>query len=163
MLKNMNHPYQKQTYKIDLVHQHRLCETNYIRLMHLLPNLFEQDSHRLIIDFGSHQHRQEEVLVIFDVIQRSPYTTLIQLRFSAHWGGWLVMPAFNIRLYHDVNMAEVVFNKHSERLQSKYQYPNPEMNQPDEKKQWNQLLAECLEYCRQGGISPQPVFFNDTI
>ena len=123
MLKDMRQSYQRQTYQIDLVQQHRLCELNYVRLMRVFSELLRQDHYQLLVDYGSHQQNRE-VLVSFEVKQRSPYTTLVCISFSAGWGELLDLPGFEVRLYHDVNMAEVVFSKHSQRLQPKYQYPN---------------------------------------
>lgn len=159
MLKDMRQSYQQKTYRIDLVQQHRLCELNYVRLLRVFPEVSSQDNYQLLVDYGSHQQNQE-VLVSFEVRQRSPYTTLVYISFGAGWGDWLDLPGFEVRLYHDVNMAEVVFSKHSQRLQPKYQYPNPKMHQPDEKHQWNQLLAESLDYCLKGGMVPKPVPFS---
>lgn len=159
MLKDMRHSYQQQAYQIDLVQQHQLCELNYVRLLRLFPELFQQDHYQVLVDYGTHQ-QNHEALVSFEVRQRSPYTTLVYISFSSHWGSWLDLPGFEIRLYHDVNMAEVVFSKLSQRLQPKYQYPNPKMHQPDEKLQWNLFLADCLDYCLRGGMVPEPVPFN---
>ena len=160
MLKVMRQTYPQKNYRIDLVQQHRLCELNYVRLLRVFPELFRQDHYQLLVDYGSHQQNQE-VLVSFEVRQRAPYTTLVYISFSSQWEDWLNLPGFEIRLYHDVNMAEVVFSKHSQRLQPKYQYPNPKMHQPDEKHQWNLFLAECLDYCLKGGMASEPVPFSD--
>ena len=156
MLKDMRHSYQQPAYQLDLVQQHQLCELNYVRLLRLFPEMFEQDHYQLLVDYGTHQ-QNHEVLVSLDVQQRSRYTTLVYISFESQWGDWLDLPGFEVRLYHDVNMAEVVFSKHSQRLQPRYQYPNPKMHQPDEKLQWNLFLAECLDYCFRGGMVPDPV------
>ena len=158
MLKDMRQSFQQKTYQIDLVQQHRLCELNYVRLLRVFPELLRQDQYQVLVNYGSHQ-KNYEVQVSFEVRQRSPYTTLVNISFSAGWGALLDLPGFEVRLYHDVNMAEVVFSKHSQRLQPKYQYPNPKMHQPDEKHQWNLFLAECLDYCLKGGMVPEPVKF----
>ena len=159
MLKIMEKPFPLQTYKIDLTRQHRLCELNYQRLLRLLPELSELDHHELTIDYGTSEG-SSGVSVSFDIIQRSPYTTLMHIQMDAQWGGWLSMPSFEIRLYHDVRMAEVVFRKHSEKLDVKYSYPNQKMHQPDEKEQWNRFLADFLEFCLHGGIVSCPVSIN---
>lgn len=159
MLNDMRQSYQQKSYRIDLVSQHRLCELNYIRLLRVFPEFLSQDHYQLMVDYGSREQRNE-ILVSFEVRQRSPYTTLIHISFSASWAGFLDLPGFEVRLYHDVNMAEVVFSKHSQRLQPKYQYPNPKMHQPDEKHQWNIFLAECLDYCLKGGMVPEPVMLS---
>jgi uncharacterized protein YqiB (DUF1249 family) len=52
-----------------------------------------------------------------------------------------------LRMYHDVSMAEVVKHRSSRRLESRYDYPNSEMYQPDEKQQQNQFLSELLSLC----------------
>lgn len=159
MLKDMRHSYQQRAYQIDLVQQHQLCELNYVRLLRLFPELFQRDNCRVLVDYGTHQ-QDHEVLVSLEVQQRSPYTTLVCITFSSEWGEWLNLPGFEVRLYHDVNMAEVVFSKPGQRLQPKYQYPNSKMHQPDEKYQWNLFLADCLEYCLKGGMFPESVSFS---
>ena len=156
----MRQSHQQLAYRIDLVQQHRLCELNYVRLLRVFPELLSKDHYQLLVDYGTHQQNRD-VLVSFQVQQRSPYTTLVSISFNTPWEEWLDLPGFEVRLYHDVNMAEVVFSKHSQRLQPKYQYPNPKMHQPDEKHQWNLFLAECLDYCLKGGMVPEPVQFKE--
>lgn len=159
MLKFMEKPFPSQIYKIDLQREHRLCELNYARLLRIMPKLSERDHHELVVDYGNSE-TSSEVRVNFDIVQRAPYTMQVHIRMDAQWGNWLSMPDFEIRLYHDVQMAEVVFRKHSQRLDPKYAYPNKKMHQPDEKAQWNQFLADFLEFCLHGGIVSCPVSIN---
>ncbi|MGB1271168.1 MAG: DUF1249 domain-containing protein, partial [Endozoicomonas sp.] len=136
----------KPAYRINLVRLQLLCEANYQRVIKLLPNLHKEDHHRLLVHHGhSEQPPEEEVQV--DVIQRSPFTTLIRITMKTCWNHSFAIPETEVHLYHDVNMAEVVFRRHSQRLEPRYSYPNPKMHQPDEKEQHNRFLAEWLDYC----------------
>ncbi|OED42527.1 hypothetical protein ACH42_12160 [Endozoicomonas sp. (ex Bugula neritina AB1)] len=146
----------KQDYKINIIRQHQLCEVNFLRLLQLLPNLAKQDHTCITVNFGAEQSTQ----IHFDVKQRAPYTTHLRIHIQADWGNWLTLPDLEIRLYHDVQMAEVVFSKQSEKLKSQYSYPNPQMYQPNEKELWNKLLAELLQYVLKGGLIHEDSLLN---
>ena len=156
MLRSMNFGKLKQDYKINLIRQHQLCEKNYLILLKLLPHLHDQDHSEIAINFGTNQ----SVFVHFSVKQRAAYTTHIHIHVQADWEGWLEHPDLEVRLYHDVLMAEVVFSKRSAQLEPSYNYPNPAMYQPNEKEQWNKFLAELLNYCLKGGMSPEIIPLN---
>ena len=153
MLKNMNPGKRKQDYKINLAHQHQLCESNFLRLKQLLPNLQEQDLTRITVDFGTGQKAD----IHFEVKQRAAYTTHIRVHTQADWGEWLILPDLEVRLYHDVRMAEVIFSQRAAQLEPIYSYPNPGMHQPNEKELWNTFLAELLDYCLKGGMISENV------
>ncbi len=153
----MTKRWQRPAYKINLIRQHQICETNYLRLKKMLPGLETEDHIHLKIQHGTGStHLDTDVF--FDVMQRSPYTTLLRVYMKASWGNWIVLPDFEIRMYHDVQMAEVVFTQTSKRLEPSYGYPNPKMHQPNEKEQLNQFLAEWLDFCFSGGLIPDSVF-----
>ena len=156
MLKSMSPGKHKQKYKINLVRQHQLCERNYLCLLQLLPHLQEQDLTRITVDFGVNQQAD----IVFEVKQRATYTTHIRIHMEADWGEWLILPDLEVRLYHDVQMAEIIFSKRSQQLEPLYTYPNPEMYQPNEKEQWNEFLAELLNYCLKGGMISEIIPLN---
>ena len=139
-----------QGYKIDLVHQHQLCESNFVRLQQLLPDLHEQNHTCLHVCFNHNQTAQVDI----KVKQRAPYTTYLHILVLADWGEWLSLPELEVALYHDVRMAEVIFSKRSKKLAPIYNYPNPDMHQPNEKEQWNQFLSELIDYCLKADIIP---------
>jgi uncharacterized protein YqiB (DUF1249 family) len=131
-------------YRIDLSDLHAQCEANYHRLMRLFPE-YEQQS-ACVFAAG-------EVSVSLEVTARDRYTTDMRLRYqgmaSAPWAG----SCFDLRLYHDARMAEVVHCSTSRRFEARYRYPNPEMLQRDEKFQQNRFAAELMEFCLSHGRS----------
>ena len=139
----------KPRHCVNLLRLQRVCETNYLRLMQLLPGLFTTEYFRLPVQHWSADgHRpvhQQEWLVV-RVVTRSPYTTLIELQMEAEWGSLCTTPQAEVRLYHDVRMAETVTCKTGQTVLPRYHYPNVKMYQPDEKEQHNQLLAQWLDY-----------------
>lgn len=68
-----------------------------------------------------------------------------------------------VRVYHDVDLAEIVSCQHHRQFSSRYEYPNEKMHQVDEKAQVNRFLSELLAHCLMHGrvnhhvISPQLV------
>ena len=64
---------------------------------------------------------------------------------------------FRVRIYMDAQVAEVVSYLGQSRLLPKYEYPNINMWQPDEKKQANLLLHDCLLHLTKQGIQNQCV------
>ncbi|WP_257266951.1 DUF1249 domain-containing protein [Endozoicomonas sp. ONNA2] len=135
----------KPDYRINLIRLQQVCEKNYLRLMCLLPKLSDQEHFRLPVRHRNHLDGGVEWLVI-DVLERSPFTTLLKLQMKADWGQLFSMPKAEVRLYHDVRMAEVVSRNTSQIIQPRYNYPNRKMHQPDEKEQLNLFLAHWLDY-----------------
>ena len=139
----------KPRHRVNLLRLQRVCETNYLRLMQLLPELFAAEYFRLPVQHWSTDGRrpvhQPEWLVV-RVVTRSPYTTLIELQMEAEWGSLCTTPQAEVRLYHDVRMAETVTCKTGQTVLPRYHYPNVKMYQPDEKEQHNQFLAQWLDY-----------------
>jgi uncharacterized protein YqiB (DUF1249 family) len=119
------------------------CEANYVRLHKLFPAIAEQETKSLTLGNGS---------LIIRVLERAPYTTLVSFcQSGSKQQGWLRLPAFKIRLYHDARLAEVVSCDTQHRVKPRNPYPNDNMHHPDEKAQWNRFLAEWLGQCLQHG------------
>ena len=135
----------KPNYRVNLIRLQQVCEKNYLRLIRLLPELSEQEHFNLPVKPGNGLDTGLEWLII-DVMERSPFTTLLKLQMEADWGQLFNMPEAEVRLYHDVKMAEIVSRKTSQIIQPHYNYPNRKMHQPDEKEQHNQFLAQWLDY-----------------
>lgn len=57
----------------------------------------------------------------------------------------------SIRLYHDARMAEVISSQDVFQVKPRYDYPNKNMHQQDEKQQINQFLNEWLHLCLEHG------------
>lgn len=121
-----------------------LCERNYARLNRLLPANFAPGV-QWVIAINPQQHYRLAVL------ECGPYTTRIQIELLAASqpvpGSNFVSPSFDVQLYHDAQLAEVVRVASYRRFAARYPYPNPQMMQPDEKRQINQLLADWLKLC----------------
>ena len=60
-------------------------------------------------------------------------------------------PRMIIRLYHDARMAEVISSQDICQVKPRYDYPNKNMHQQDEKQQINQFLNEWLHLCLEHG------------
>lgn len=56
-------------------------------------------------------------------------------------------PRMIIRLYHDARVAEVLSTQDIRQVKPRYDYPNNQMHQQDEKQQINQFLNEWLHLC----------------
>lgn len=110
--------------------------------MRLFPQYEQQDQREFQVGNAS---------VVLQVIARDRYTTDMRLRYQgtpSHFGG---NSCFDLRLYHDARMAEVVHCKTSQRFEARYRYPNPEMLQRDEKFQQNRFVAELIDFCLKDG------------
>ena len=77
-----------------------------------------------------------------------------QQHAEARWLGGLRV---EVRAYHDAGMLEVGSFQSHRRIQPRYNYPNEQMHQQDEKSQQNRFLADWLEHCLGNGHSSQPV------
>jgi len=60
-------------------------------------------------------------------------------------------PRMSIRLYHDARVAEVISSQGIHQVKPRYDYPNKQMHQQDEKQQMNQFLNEWLHLCLTHG------------
>ena len=138
----------KPNYQVNLIRLQQVCESNYQRLMILLPGLDQEATFYFPALFSLKQETPAWLTV--RVIERSPYTTLLELDMSLSWASNIRPPKAEVRLYHDVMMAEIVHRKNSQRLESRYEYPNPSMHQPDEKEQHNLFLSQWLEFVIAG-------------
>ena len=57
----------------------------------------------------------------------------------------------DVRLYHDANVAEVVKCQRYQAFAPRYEYPNVDMHQIDEKVQMNRFLGALLNHCLSHG------------
>ena len=140
----------KPRYRVDLVSLQAVCEANFARLSQLMPDMASQDERRILLDVPEASQQS----LVMRVLERCPYTTSLQLRHERRHD-WLAPPSMEVRLYHDVNMAEVVAAYNRRRFRGVYPYPNEQMLQPDEKYQLNHFLGEWLGYCQRHGLSSQ--------
>lgn len=151
----------KKKYRFDIKLMMADCEANYARICRLLPAVLldmdtdnhSADSCTLAIDLASDQPAKLTMVVR----ERFRFTTTIDIQvlidsFSGLDGepGCVNMA---VRLYHDVNMAEVFACNHQANRLASYDYPNESMFQPDEKAQQNRFLGEWLGLCLRHGMT----------
>lgn len=134
-------------YSMDLASHMAVCDANYLRLVKLFPALRDGSKDLFEVTVAG---RGAEVVI--EVLQRSPYTSLVRVRQlpDAPWG---INPGFTVRLYHDARNAEVVEYQGARHFKAVYEYPNRVMRQRDEKAQVNRLLGEYLSYCLRNGAA----------
>ena len=157
-------------YKVNLPEQLADCEVNYQYLLSLLPdpqNLSEGDQFRYLL--GS--FAENESAINLNVVDQTKYTTLVHI---VHYCQLQKMPscvkcnstpseadcltyAGDVRLYHDADMAEVVKCQKYRHFAPRYEYPNVNMHQVNEKAQMNRFLRDLLSYCLISGRVCDPV------
>ncbi len=143
----------KVRYIVNLPLQMAECEANFARLKKLLPNA--GDEREFAVSRGTRQWLHK-----IHIIERSPYTTTLQLTQMAKYAVdsvWLQMPCLTVRMYHDAELAEVLAWEGHKRLRPRYEYPNQSMYQCDEKLQVNQFLGEWLSLCLSQGHGVESV------
>jgi uncharacterized protein YqiB (DUF1249 family) len=137
-------------YIVNLKRHHSQCELNYHLCMSLIPDC-RKGSTRWAFELPSEQ----KVSVVVSLIDLAPYTTTLEITQSTIDADYVVRPKMLIRLYHDVEMAEVVAWDNHRHWHPVYSYPNRKMYQRDEKLALNRFLGEWLVHCRKLGISPE--------
>lgn len=134
-----------------------LCERNYAALRRLMPAAPELGAHS-DLQFGMSSRYRLTVLEV------APFTT--RLKIAPMQGQQDVFqpsffqPDFDVQLYHDARLAEVVRMQQQWRFAAVYPYPNPTMSQPDEKRQINLLLRDWLKLCARVGYRTEPEVFR---
>lgn len=154
----------KERYKVDLPLQMAECEANYVRLLKLLSYPQQvasgdvQIEQRFMI-----AHGQQRWLHLLRIIERSPYTTTLELSRTpiGESSAWLALPKLTLRMYHDAKLAEVLAWEGHKRLRPRYEYPNQSMYQSDEKYQLNRFLGEWLALCLEYGHSVEAGFCTE--
>lgn len=131
------------------------CETNYARLLKLMPQV---GNRKLAVTYPGGQ----TVTVLFELLEDFRYTSSVRISQCAASCDWLHLPSMAVRLYHDARMAEVVDAQHMRQLRGIYAYPNEQMHHTDEKVQRNLYLGEWLCYCLQHGHVDEDVSLVDS-
>jgi uncharacterized protein YqiB (DUF1249 family) len=126
-----------------------------------MPGMANKDK----IEFGIVSKHQESSRVTLEIIERCKYTTIITMYFSDMGplaaDQWVGLRSMQIRVYHDLKTAEVVSCDHVRRFKSRYEYPNANMQHPDEKSQMNHFLGEILSHCLAHGHAVDWQFQDD--
>lgn len=137
---------------VDLRSHHSQCEMNYHLCMALVPGC---RSGSALWRFALDSVQRAEVTL--SLCESAPYTSTVDITQQIVQRSYLEAPRLRVRLYHDVEMAEVIgWNRHRHWLPV-YQYPNRYMYHPDEKLALNRFLGELLVHCRKLGIARDPV------
>ena len=133
-------------YVPDLMSSQRTCEVNSMALMTLLPPGG---------NVGAERHYQVGNGLQFQltVSEESRFTSQVILAQHNPELPSYLQARIEIRLYHDVRMAEVCAAQQISMLQPRYDYPNKKMHHRDEKEQVNLFLADWLRFCLKHGTS----------
>lgn len=135
--------------EVDLPGHHAQCEMNYHLCMPLVPGCRRGQSY-WSFNLGAEDNGLN---VTLKLLESGPYTSTIDIEQQGQPVPMLPRPRIRVRLYHDVEMAEVVgWDEHRHWLPL-YNYPNSKMYQSDEKLVLNRFLGEWLVYCRKLGIA----------
>lgn len=126
----------------------KLCANNYLLLLKIQADKteFNQQRHFFINDHLSYVVTVNEVTRYTSLISFEQVNTKTNNIFSE-----VFHPRMSIRLYHDARMAEVISSQDITQVQPRYDYPNKNMHQQDEKQQINQFLNEWLHLCLEHG------------
>lgn len=138
----------KSKYRPNLVSLMKLCANNYLLLLKIQADKteFNQQRHFFINDHLSYVVTVNEVTRYTSLISFEQVNTKTNNIFSE-----VFHPRMSIRLYHDARMAEVISSQDITQVQPRYDYPNKNMHQQDEKQQINQFLNEWLHLCLEHG------------
>lgn len=138
----------KPPYKFDLAALQRLAARNYVALQRLLPQSNTVGAKRQV-------RVSDHLLFELKIKEAAPFTTIVQIKQErSSWAYTAALEAdIEVRLYHDARLAEVTSSNGISRLQARYETPNPNMHEADEKRQVNKFLAEWLQLCLQQGRS----------
>ncbi|MFQ2413571.1 DUF1249 domain-containing protein [Aeromonas caviae] len=133
-------------YVPDLMSLQRTCEVNYMALMKLLPPGGSVGAERRY-QVGNGLQFQ------LTVTEESRFTSQVILAQHNPELPSYLQARIEIRLCHDVRMAEVCAAQQISMLQPRYDYPNQKMHHRDEKEQVNLFLADWLRFCLKHGTS----------
>lgn len=133
----------RKKYVPDLREMQSLAERNYAAALGLLPAQFQVGDTRQL-SLGALLNFEVKVLT------NAPYTTDIQVT-QLEQGHAYLNARFVVRLYHDMQLAEMISSQGLERFAASYEQPNPNMHQCDEKRQINHHLADWLRLCFKRG------------
>jgi len=140
----------KPHYKVNLPLQLAVCEANYLRLTKLTPDLDSCGQWVFAVNI-----EQQCILIRIAVVARAKYTTTMKVVPHDEQSHWSKPPKLSVRLYHDARMAEVVGWEKHRSVKPRYDYPNKNMYQCDEKAQMNVFLGEWLSYCLGQGYATE--------
>lgn len=119
----------------------QLCETNYRKLMQLVPQL-------LTLEEGISGSAPQKTALHLRIIDRSPYTLTIE--FNHHFGqapALKIEPALKIRVYADAKSVEVLSDQYRPRVHEVFQASAKANAVMDYKFRLNYFLSKWLDHC----------------
>lgn len=147
----------RKRYQPNLVSLMSLCANNYLLLLKVQADKTQlnQQRHFFINEHLYYAVTVNEItrytsLITFEqksFEQKTQDTNSLKSKVFKH----AIHPRMNIRLYHDARMAEVISSQDIYQVKPRYDYPNKQMHQQDEKQQINQFLNEWLHLCLEHG------------
>jgi len=152
-------------YQLSLSSLMNLCDINYMLMLKILANKECVGEQRcfFISDFLSYTVTVKEVTRYTSLVSIAQDINVFTTEKNTSKKGInktstlslnlakLFRPAMVIRLYHDARMAEVISSQDIRQVKPRYDYPNSDMHQPDEKHQINLFLNEWLQLCLRLG------------
>ena len=141
----------KRKHKVSLVEEIAERDANYIRLLRLLPGLraWRDLSRRKKSEFDEEQAAAELQGHTFTEAFR--FTTGLEIVQQPGDPDRIANPTMHVRVYHDVNSAEVLSYQGHRGFKLRYKQPNRRMYQVNEKALINRFLGEWLTHCLQYG------------
>lgn len=134
-------------YHVDLDKLMQIYSANYLLFCRMFPT--DMDTGECLRLRSPHHHEG----MLIDSLEltckeQTRYTSLFAIRQKyRHDSMGLKEPEMIVRLYHDASLAEVCSSQQISRLEPRYDYPNRQMYQQDEKQQVNLFLHDWLHYC----------------
>jgi uncharacterized protein YqiB (DUF1249 family) len=126
-------------------------EKNFRFLKKIIPLYLDNANNKHLLHYGTGHFE-------FSIAEECKYTLELDIKQILDVSDFLANGvAFRVRVYMDAEVAEVVSYLGQSRLLPRYDYPNINMWQPDEKKQANLLLHDCLLHLIGQGIENQCV------
>ena len=141
----------RKRYQPNLVSLMNLCANNYLLLLKVQAQQtqLDQQRHFFINDYLAYTISVNEVTRYTSLISFEQNTAELNNKENA--AKHVYHPSMTIRLYHDARMAEVISSQNIRQVKPRYNYPNKQMHQQDEKQQINQFLNEWLHLCLEFG------------
>ena len=159
----------KRQYRVSLIEDIAERDANYIRLLRLLPQLraWRDLSRRpppafneeiAAAELQSHSFTfllpgpdETDLTMRIRVTEAFRYTTGLEIVQQPGNPDRLLNPSMQIRVYHDVNSAEVLSYQGQRGFKARYKQPDKRMYQVNEKAQINRFLGEWLTHCLHSG------------
>lgn len=134
-------------YRVDLNKLMQVYSANYLLFCRMFPTEMEPGEQLLL-----RPSVQSSPVFTGDFelkcCEQTRYTSVFAIRQRyRHALPGLKEPQMVVKLYHDASLAEVCSSQQISRLKPRYDYPNNQMYQQDEKQQVNLFLYDWLHYC----------------